>query len=138
MNVGWANKYVNNKTLKENNDIANSISHGIWNASATFWINSLWYSVSESVMRGTTLATVHWQNILGTNKAYIINRPRTLSTSCLSCCGSMQVSILSSRSMIADVPMCLITKSTKSSRFRRNSTIWKTMHAHKHTWIEQQ
>ncbi|TNN40667.1 hypothetical protein EYF80_049161 [Liparis tanakae] len=41
----------------------------------------------------------------------------------VSCCGSMQVSIRSSRSMMADVPMCLIIKSTKSSRFRRNSTI---------------
>lgn len=49
----------------------------------------------------------------------------TLRTSCRSCCGSMQVSILRSRSMMADVPMCLIIKSTKSSRFRRKSTICK-------------
>lgn len=50
----------------------------------------------------------------------------TLRTSCRNCCGSKQVSILSSRSMIADVPMCLIIKSTKSSRFRRKSTIYTT------------
>lgn len=49
----------------------------------------------------------------------------TLRTSCRSCCGSMQVSIRSSRSMMADVPMCLIIKSTKSSCFRRKSTIYK-------------
>lgn len=57
----------------------------------------------------------------------------TLSTSCRSCCGSMQVSILSSRSMMADVPMCLIIKSTKSSRFRRKSTIYKTQHWYQFT-----
>lgn len=59
--------------------------------------------------------------ILGTNERVL----PTLRTSCRSCCGSMQVSILSSRSMMADVPMCLIIKSTKSSRFRRKSTICK-------------
>lgn len=48
----------------------------------------------------------------------------TFRTSCRSCGGSMQVSILRSRSMIADVPMCLIIKSTKSTCFCRKSTIY--------------
>lgn len=58
----------------------------------------------------------------------------TLRTSCRSCCGSMQVSIRSNKSMMADVPICFIIKSTKSSRFRRKSTIYK--HSIKNKWTQ--
>lgn len=37
----------------------------------------------------------------------------------------MQVSSLSNKSMIAEVPMCLIMRSTKSCFFFKKSTIWK-------------
>lgn len=55
----------------------------------------------------------------------IMEQLPTFRTSCRSCGGSMQVSILRSRSMIADVPMCLIIKSTKSTCFCRKSTIYR-------------
>lgn len=55
----------------------------------------------------------------------IMEQLHTFRTSCRSCGGSMQVSILRSRSMIADVPMCLIIKSTKSTCFCRKSTIYR-------------
>lgn len=47
----------------------------------------------------------------------------TFSTSCLGCGGSMHVSSLSNKSMMADVPMCFIIRSTKSRFFFRKSTI---------------
>lgn len=47
----------------------------------------------------------------------------TFSTSCLGCGGSMHVRSLSNRSMIAEVPMCFIRRSTKSRFFFKNSTI---------------
>lgn len=37
----------------------------------------------------------------------------------------MQVSSLSNKSMIAEVPMCLIMRSTKSCFLFKKSTIWK-------------
>lgn len=47
----------------------------------------------------------------------------TFSTSCLGCGGSMHVRSLSSKSMMADVPMCFMIRSTKSRFFFRKSTI---------------
>lgn len=47
----------------------------------------------------------------------------TFSTSCLGCGGSMHVRSLSNRSMMAEVPMCFIIRSTKSRFFFKKSTI---------------
>lgn len=47
----------------------------------------------------------------------------TFSTSCRGCGGSMHVRSLSNKSMIADVPMCFMMRSTKSRFFFKKSTI---------------
>lgn len=47
----------------------------------------------------------------------------TFSTSCLGCGGSIHVRSLSNKSMIAEVPMCFIIRSTKSCFFFKKSTI---------------
>jgi hypothetical protein len=47
----------------------------------------------------------------------------TFSTSCLGCGGSMHVRSLSNKSMIAEVPICFIIRSTKSRFFFKKSTI---------------
>ena len=63
---------------------------------------------------GCTISTSRW---------IILSSFSQFNTSCLGCGGSMQVSSLSSKSMIAEVPMCLITRSTKSCFFFKKSTI---------------